>query len=58
VWTPPPGVVSVDIDRATGKPADATTPLDRRYGEWFIMGTEPGALTWTMNLFRVGPIGY
>jgi penicillin-binding protein 1A len=58
VWTPPPGVVSVDIDRATGKPADATTPIDRRYGEWFIMGTEPGALTWTMNLFRVGPIGY
>jgi len=57
-WTPPPGVVAVDIDRTTGKPADANTPADRKYGEWFLVGTEPGALAWPLSLFRLGPIGY
>jgi 1A family penicillin-binding protein len=57
-WTPPPGVVSVDIDRATGQPADTSTPPARRYGEWFLMGTEPGALPWPLSLFRMGPIGF
>jgi penicillin-binding protein 1A len=57
-WTPPPGVVAVDIDRTTGKPADANTPADRKYGEWFLIGTEPGALAWPLSLFRLGPIGY
>jgi penicillin-binding protein 2D len=57
-WTAPPGVVAVEIDRATGQVADAKTPTDRRYNEWFLIGTEPGALTWPLSLFRVGPIGY
>jgi membrane carboxypeptidase/penicillin-binding protein len=57
-WTPPPGVVSAELDRTTGKVADATTPADRRYTEWFLLGTEPGALAWPWSLFRMGPIGY
>jgi penicillin-binding protein 1A len=57
-WTPPPGIVSVDVDRVTGKPADANTPAERRLGEWFLIGTEPGALAWPLSLFRLGPIGY
>jgi penicillin-binding protein 2D len=57
-WTAPPGVVAVEVDRATGKPADGSTPADRRYSEWFLIGTEPGALAWPLSLFRLGPIGY
>jgi len=57
-WTPPPGLVAADLDRNTGKPADANTPADRRYREWFLLGTEPGALAWPWSLFRAGPIGY
>jgi 1A family penicillin-binding protein len=58
VWTPPPGVVSAELDRVTGKVADANTPADRRYTEWFLLGTEPGALAWPWSLFRLGPIGF
>lgn len=57
-WTPPPGVVAVEVDRVTGKPADAGTPTEQRYTEWFLVGTEPGALAWPLSLFRLGPIGY
>ena len=57
-WTAPPGVVAVEVDRATGKPADPSTPAERRYNEWFLIGTEPGALAWPLSLFRLGPIGY
>jgi 1A family penicillin-binding protein len=57
-WTPPPGVIGVELDRATGKPADASTPSDRRYTEWYLDGTEPGAAPWPWGLFRIGPIGY
>ncbi|MFN9255433.1 MAG: penicillin-binding protein 1A [Gemmatimonas sp.] len=57
-WTPPPGVVAAEIDRLTGQPSDGNTPADRRYREWFIEGTEPGALAWPLSLFRLGPIGY
>lgn len=57
-WTPPPGVVAMDVDRATGKPADAATPAERRYTEWFLVGTEPGAMAWPLSLFRLGPIGF
>jgi len=46
------------VDRATGKPADAATPAERRYTEWFLVGTEPGAMAWPLSLFRLGPIGY
>ena len=57
-WTPPPGVIGVELDRTTGKPADASTPSDRRYTEWYLDGTEPGAAPWPWGLFRIGPIGY
>ena len=57
-WSAPPGVVAVEVDRATGKPADPSTPAERRYNEWFLIGTEPGALAWPLSLFRLGPIGY
>lgn len=58
VWTPPPGVVPVELDRATGRPSDGRTPSERRYVEWFMAGTEPGAPVWPWSLFRLGPIGY
>ncbi len=56
-WTPPPGVVGVEIDRSSGKLADAATPAERRYKEWYLEGTEPGAAPWPWALFRFGPIG-
>ncbi len=57
-WTPPPGLMPVELDRASGQPSDATTPSDRRYIEWFMAGTQPGAPVWPWSLFRLGPIGY
>ncbi|HXC24788.1 MAG TPA: PBP1A family penicillin-binding protein [Gemmatimonadaceae bacterium] len=43
-WTPPIGVISAELDRATGQLATATTPTDRRYTEYFVEGTEPTSL--------------
>ena len=55
--TPPAGVTSATLDRRTGKPAGETTPADRRYVEYFISGTEPGALRVNVRrLFGLGPI--
>ena len=56
-WTPPAGLISAELDRATGLLAGDTTPPEQRYTEYFIEGTEPLALrpsAW--KLFRVGPI--
>lgn len=55
-WTAPPGLVSMVLDRSSGKPATFFTPTERRYTEWYLEGTEPGALTWPWSLFRAGPI--
>jgi len=55
-WSPPPGLVSAELDRATGKPSTVQTPGDRRYQEWFLEGTEPGARSWPWTLFRNGPL--
>jgi penicillin-binding protein 1A len=55
-WTPPPGMVGVALDRATGMVADSVTPAERRYTEWFLEGTQPGAPVWPWTLFRLGPI--
>ncbi len=55
-WTAPPGLVSMVLDRNSGKPATFFTPTERRYTEWYLEGTEPGALTWPWSLFRAGPI--
>ncbi|MDQ6612006.1 MAG: penicillin-binding transpeptidase domain-containing protein, partial [Gemmatimonadota bacterium] len=57
-WSAPPGLVSAELDRTTGKVATLSTPTDRRYTEWFLEGTEPGAHAWPWSLFRNGPILY
>jgi penicillin-binding protein 1A len=58
-WTPPIGVISGELDRATGQMATALTPASRRYTEYFVEGTEPEQLRadpW--KIFRWGPIGF
>ncbi len=56
-WTPLPTLVTAELDRTTGKLADASTPTDRRYSEYFLAGTEPGALRVdARRLFGWGPI--
>jgi penicillin-binding protein 1A len=56
-WTPPPGVVTAELDRLTGEPANDTTPAERRYTEYFLEGTEPGAARFNpWKLFQWGPI--
>ncbi|MHB8839042.1 MAG: transglycosylase domain-containing protein [Gemmatimonadaceae bacterium] len=56
-WTPPPGLVTAELDRTSGALADARTPPDRRYLEYFLPGTEPGALRVdARRLFGWGPI--
>ena len=57
-WTPPAGLVTVELDRQTGLPADSLTPPDRRYPEYFVDGTQPGAVPLTpWSFFRSGPVG-
>ena len=57
-WTPPPGVLPVELDRDTGLPATDTTPALRRYTEWFVAGTEPGAIPLDVwKLMELGGIG-
>jgi penicillin-binding protein 1A len=54
---PPPGLIYAELDRDTGALADALTPPERRYVEYFLDGTEPAALKndpWRMPQF--GPI--
>jgi 1A family penicillin-binding protein len=56
-WDEPPGLVTAELDRRTGKLADASTPAERRYTEYFLPGTEPGALRVdARRLFTLGPI--
>jgi 1A family penicillin-binding protein len=56
-WDMPAGIVTAELDRQTGKLADATTPPERRYTEYFLAGTEPGALRVdARRLFLMGPI--
>ncbi|MBC7673262.1 MAG: PBP1A family penicillin-binding protein [Polaromonas sp.] len=43
-WVPPVGLVTAELDRATGLLADAGTPPERRYTEYFVPGTEPQPL--------------
>ena len=56
-WEVPPGLVTAELDRRNGKLADASTPADLRYTEYFLPGTEPGALRIdARRLFVLGPI--
>ena len=58
-WEVPASVVMAELDRDTGILAEDDTPIDRRYTEYFVPGTEPGALRVdARRLFRVGPIAY
>ncbi len=53
-WTPPVGMLTAELDRATGLVADATTPAAQRYTEFFVPGTEPEPLKsvpWKMPVF-------
>ncbi len=43
-WVQPSNVVLAEMDRETGDLAEPETPLERRYTESFVAGTEPGAL--------------
>ena len=57
-WTPPPGVLSMELDRDTGLPPTVTTLPARRYTEWFVAGTEPGAIPLDVwKLMELGGIG-
>jgi penicillin-binding protein 1A len=47
-WAAPPELSYAELDRATGGLADALTPPERRYFEYFLPGTEP-------PLLRVNP---
>jgi penicillin-binding protein 1A len=53
-WVPPLGMVTAELDRVTGQLADAATPAERRYTEYFIPGTEPEPLRsvpWKLPIF-------
>jgi penicillin-binding protein 1A len=53
-WTPPIGLVTAELDRVTGLLADAATPAERRYTEYFLPGTEPEPLRsvpWKLAVF-------
>jgi 1A family penicillin-binding protein len=57
-WAPPAGLISAELDRETGLLADAFTPPERRYTEYFLEGTEPVELRpspWLV--FQYGPLG-
>jgi 1A family penicillin-binding protein len=47
-WTVPSDLTVAELERSTGVLADANLPLDRRYVEYFLPGTEP-------PLLRVNP---
>lgn len=56
-WLPPASVVAAELDRATGRLAEDDTPPEQRYVEYFVAGTEPGALRVdALRLFRAGPL--
>ncbi len=53
-WVPPAGMVTAELDRLTGQLADAMTPPERRYTEYFVPGTEPEPLRsvpWRIGVF-------
>ena len=57
-WTPPPGVLAMELDRDTGLPATDSTVAAKRYTEWFVAGTEPGAIPLDVwKLMELGGIG-
>lgn len=58
-WPAPPGLVTAEMDRDSGKLAASSTPIERRFTEYFLPGTEPGALRVdARRLFMLGPIPF
>ncbi|MGH7717682.1 MAG: penicillin-binding transpeptidase domain-containing protein, partial [Gemmatimonadaceae bacterium] len=58
-WEPPGGIITAELDRTTGLPADELTPPEQRYTEYFIEGTEPATLRFDpWSIFRWGPVGF
>ncbi len=58
-WPVPPGVVTAELDRETGRLSEPSTPVERRYNEYFLPGTEPAALRVdARRLFTLGPITF
>jgi penicillin-binding protein 1A len=56
-WYAPQSVVIAEIDRDTGMLSDSLTPPERRQLEYFVPGTEPGALRVDVRrLFFLGPL--
>ena len=56
-WVMPTRIVVAELDRETGDLSDEATPLERRYREFFVPGTEPGALRIdARRLFLAGPL--
>ena len=56
-WAVPPGIVTAELDRDSGKLAEPSTPPEKRYLEYFLTGTEPGALRVdARRLFGWGPL--
>jgi penicillin-binding protein 1A len=58
-WTPPAGLIAVEMDRESGRLATDSTPPEQLYTEYFIEGTEPLELRpseW--KLFRIGPFRF
>ncbi len=56
-WIAPSGVVSAELDRDTGSLSEPETPIERRYTEYFVAGTEPAALRIdARRFFRAGPL--
>ena len=51
--------MSAELDRLTGEVSTLTTPVERRYTEYFLPGTEPAILRMdAWRLLRLGPIIY
>lgn len=57
-WTDvPAGLAVAELDRLSGQPANDSTPADQRYTEYFLDGTQPGALEMDpWSLWSAGPI--
>jgi penicillin-binding protein 1A len=58
-WAAPAGLLTAELDRDTGLLATPETPIEKRYTEYFLPGTEPGAMRvnpW--KIFRWVPIAF
>jgi 1A family penicillin-binding protein len=58
-WTMPTGLIAAELDRETGEVSNVGTPVEKRYTEYFLPGTEPSAMRLDVRrLFAWGPIPF